>query len=103
MTAEIFNIRDYKPKPRSDERTLEQQAIEIMNVALIGNSHENALADQIIGGPNTFFAGEGEPMVGGYMADYSPISPEDIAKEDDGLTELYRNSSLYIAPESDPA
>lgn len=33
-----------------------------------------------------------EPMVGKYRADYSPLTPEEIAKEDPELTELYENS-----------
>lgn len=57
MTAEIFNIRDYKPKPRSEEQTLEQQAIEIMNVALIGNPHENAIYESSPG----YIAPESDP------------------------------------------
>lgn len=33
-----------------------------------------------------------EPMVGEYRADYSPLTPEEIAKEDPELTELYERS-----------
>lgn len=52
-------------------------------------------------------------LIGEYRADYSPLSPQQIAKPDPALDELYRNSipyggagidgMPYIAPEKDPA
>lgn len=33
-----------------------------------------------------------EPMIGKYRADYSQLTPEQIAQEDKELTELYANS-----------
>jgi hypothetical protein len=32
------------------------------------------------------------PMVGKYRAEYSPLTPEQIAQDDPELTELYANS-----------
>ncbi len=37
--------------------------------------------------PNT-----NQPMIGKFRADYSRLTPEEIAQEDEELTELYANS-----------
>lgn len=53
MTATIIQLRDFQ-NPKDLERlyaetTLEQQAIEITNIALIGNPHENAIYESSSG------------------------------------------------------
>lgn len=45
MSETFLNIRDYQPKSK-DDRTLEQQAIEIMNVAII--PHDAAIAEEYV-------------------------------------------------------
>jgi hypothetical protein len=39
-----------------------------------------------------------QPVVGKYRADYSPLTPEEIAKNDPELTELYANSTPAEQP-----
>lgn len=55
MTAIIYNIRDFQPKEKPSEKTLEQTACEIMGVAFYPN--DQAVYESSLG----FIAPEKDP------------------------------------------